>query len=82
MLLACIGMLMALNDPKMTAEILDQLAANATTQITAEDLKKLMKAYCYFFIPFSILLTVHIILTFGILKRYRHMFGYSTNDPQ
>ena len=81
-LIACMGMLAALNNPKFAEDIRAQLEANSTTQVSAADLAKMMRIYCYIFIPFSILLITHIILTFRILKRYNHMFGYSSNNPE
>jgi hypothetical protein len=82
MLFASLIMLVALNDPKMISELQNQLAANTPTQVSPQELIKLLTIYCYVFLPFCILLMIHIIITFNLLSRYKHMFGYSTNDPQ
>ena len=79
---ACGGLLLILNDPQKTNDLLNQLNMNTTTQVSLADFRKLLRYYIYFFLPFSILLLIHIIITFRILGRYRHMFGYSTDDPQ
>lgn len=82
MLLACLGMLAALNNPKFAEDIRSQLETGSQTQVSAEELAKMMKLYCYIFIPFSLLLLTHIIITFRLLKQHNHMFGYSSNDPK
>ena len=82
MLLACLGMLAALNNPKFAEDIRTQLETGSQTQVSAEELSKMMKVYCYIFIPFSLILLTHIIITLRILKQHNHMFGYSTNDPE
>jgi hypothetical protein len=78
----CLILLTVLNDPKLFNEVWKQLPADATTQITQNEFRKKMQVLCYILLPFSILLLTHIIITFGLLSKYKHRFGDSTNDPQ
>jgi hypothetical protein len=82
MIFVCSAMLMALNDPKIVEEFRNQLPANAPAEFLGKNFTGLMKGGCYFFLPFSVLLLIHIIITFNLLSRHKQMFGYSTNDPQ
>ncbi len=81
MMIACLLMLSMLNDPAMIAKIKDQLPENVPAAITVEQVQKAIKFYCYFLLPFSVLLLVHIVISLRFIKRYRHLFG-SSHDPQ
>ena len=78
----CLGLLMLLDNEKRLNELLQQMPSSPTGPLSMEEFKKLLKFYVYFFLPFTILLVIHIIITFRLLRKYKHMFGYSTNDPQ
>jgi hypothetical protein len=82
MIFVCSVMLVALDDPKIVEQFRNQLPANTPAELLGEKFTPFMRGVCYFFIPFSILLLIHIIITFNLLTRYKQMFGYSTNDPQ
>lgn len=79
---AGLGILVLLENDKALAELQEQIKATTPAQLSMDDLRKALKFYAYFFLPFSALLLIHIIITFTLLSRYKHMFGYSSNNPQ
>ncbi len=63
-----------LSNPDMLKQMMDQLEQTAPTQIPKGQLLKFLKIFVYIFLPFSILLVVHIVITLRLLKRYAHFF--------
>lgn len=74
----------AVQQPELMSKALDETMAMqpANQQISKAMLMKMVTGIMYFFGVISILLLVHIFSTFRLLKQYRHLFGYSSNDPQ
>jgi hypothetical protein len=81
-LIISLVMLAVLNSPELFNQAWSQLPPDATAQVSQDDFKQKLKILCYILLPFSIILLTHIIITFRLISRYRHMFGNSSNDPK
>jgi hypothetical protein len=74
----------ALTDDKLLADFINQVMAmqKNTSDVPKETMLKAIKAFLYFLGIFSVLLVIHIVMTFRLLKHYRHVFGSLPNDPE
>jgi len=82
MFFTCLMVAAMLSDAAMLKQMMDQLEQNAPAQIPKERLLQFLRIFVYIFLPFSILLIIHIVITLKLLKRYSHMFRSSTDDPE
>jgi len=84
MVVGTLLMLALLNDPvlfeQMKARIIATMPDAAPTFET--DLRKVLQSSIAIFLPFSVLLIIHIIITFRLLGRYKQVFNASTKDPE
>jgi hypothetical protein len=83
-ILMLVNVSIALNNPALLSQPIDQVLAmqpNAPA-ISKAQLLKVIKALMYFFGGFSILLLLHIVITFRLLKQYGYVFNGSSNDPK
>ena len=74
----------AVQQPELMSKALDETLAMqpSNQQLSKEMLMKMITGIMYIFSVVSVLLLIHIFSTLRLLKQYRHLFGYSTNDPQ
>jgi len=74
----CSFMIMAvLTNPQMITNALNQMTAQQAqvlNKMTPGEIVRLLKIFTAIMLPFSTLLIVHIVMTFGMLKRYNHVF--------
>jgi hypothetical protein len=82
MFLACLVLLAALNNPAQLQQLKDQIAATSPTPVPEGQLVRYLKIIVYVFLPFTILLVIHIIITLRLLRQYRWVFEDSPNDPE
>lgn len=75
MFFSTLAMAAVLGNPKLLQEIKAKVLATSPVVMTDDTFVQMMKSGVYIFLPFSILLIIHIIYTFRVLHRYRHMFG-------
>jgi hypothetical protein len=82
MFLACLVLLAALNNPAQLQQLKDQIAATSPTPVPEGQLLRYLKIIVYVFLPFTVLLVIHIIITLRLLRQYRWVFEDSPNDPE
>lgn len=82
MIFLCMMMWVVLNDQKMLKQVIDQLILTAPSGVSETELVRYMKIMVAVCLPFFLLLIIHIIITFRLLKQYRHIFDYSANNPE
>jgi hypothetical protein len=82
MFLACLVLLAALNNPAQLQQLKDQVAASSPAPIPEGQLIRYLKIMVYVFLPFTVLLVIHIIITLRLLKQYRWVFEDSPNNPE
>jgi hypothetical protein len=80
MFFACLMAAAVLSNPDTMQQMLDQLEKSAPTPIPKAQLQQFMKIFVYIFLPFSVLLTIHIIIILRLLKKYDHFFTSRRNN--
>jgi len=74
-----------LMNPALLQKALDETAAQmqgSTAQpFSKETLLSTAKGFMYFFMILSVILIIHIVITFRYLKQYRNLFSDSTKQP-
>jgi hypothetical protein len=77
MIIGCLAILMALNNPVLLAELTSKLNTQGMPGVTKQNntqLLQLFKMSVYIMLPFSIALLAHIVFTFKAIKLYAHVF--------
>jgi hypothetical protein len=82
MFFGCLMLLAVLNNTEMMQQLKAQLAETAPTGVPEGQLARYLKISVYIFLPFSILLFTHIIITLRLLKQYHWVFDSPADDSQ
>lgn len=76
-LLGCLMVMSVIDNPdvfkEMTAQM-TQMQQQAFAKFTPQEIIKILKMFVAIFVPFSLILITHTILTFNLLKRFNHIF--------
>ncbi len=75
MFLCSLAIMVALTNPQIFTEAMKQMPANRSQGLTPVQIQEAFKIFAAIMLPLSIILVVHIILTFRLLKLYNHVFN-------
>lgn len=77
MFLASLGAIMVIQNPSIIGQAMQQMNAQqkeVMTQMTPKQMEQFLKIVIAIMLPFSIILVIHIILSFRLLKIYHYVF--------
>ncbi len=80
MFLAGLMAITALTNSSIQAEMFKKMQESSFIPIVKAQVLQFLKIIVYFFLPFSILLLIHIIITLRLVKRYDHFFTNQRNN--
>lgn len=76
-LLGCLMVMSVIDNPDVIKEMtsqMTQMQQQAFAKFTPQEIIKILKMFVAIFVPFSLILITHIILTFNLVKRFNHIF--------
>lgn len=77
----CLLLIVAMNDAKLVKQMENQVKITYQIEIPAAQLLKYLRGSVMVLLPFSILLAIHIIITFRLIKKYSNVFSASVDNP-